>query len=300
MSQISLPNLPFLRDEPLARHTSYRIGGPAKYLALPESIEHLENLAEYLRKSGEGYAILGNGSNLLAPDEGFDGWIIKTSALPSFIQFLPGDILSVSAGTMNVRALRSAANEGLSGLEYLSGVPGTIGGAVIMNAGTASGWVDKNILEVEAFSLSKGLKIYSKSELKYSYREQHFLPEDAIVLSAKFQMQRAAPEEIQRTLVAGLQKRKAAQPIEMPSCGSVFRNPPGTSAWKVIEEAGLRGKKQGGAAISPKHANFIVNEGGATMQDVLTLIELAKAEVKKHSGILLQEEVIVLRPKFLK
>lgn len=286
-------------NEPLAKHTTYRIGGPAKYLVEPTSVDELAGIAEQIKKSGEPYAVLGNGSNLLAPDEGFPGWVIKTNLLPQFIQPLAGAQLRVSAGHNNSRVIRAAADLGLSGLEYLAGVPGTIGGAVWMNAGVPNGFVAKNIISVESFSLTRGKQSYSGPALKYSYREQHFMKEDEIVIAATFQMQKADPDAIKTALGDSLRMRKQAQPIEMPSCGSVFRNPEGTSAWKCVDQVGLRGHAIGGARISPKHSNFIVNEGGATMQDVLSLIALAKERVKAQLGIDLVEEVVVLKPRFL-
>lgn len=291
-------DLQILENELLSKHTTYRIGGPARHLAFPVTIEHLEKIGAHLRSSGEMYAVIGNGSNLLAPDEGFPGWIIKTAKLEGGIIF-EGDRVRVGAGVLNASLLRACADKGLSGLEYLAGVPGTVGGAVFMNAGTASGWVEKNLIEVTAFSFAAGIKVFSKAELRYSYREQHYLPEDGIILSAQFELQSSTPEKIRAALAESAKARKQAQPIELPSCGSVFRNPPGTSAWKCVETAGLRGHKVGGARFSPKHANFIVNEGGATRADVLELIRLAKEKVEERLGIRLQEEVVVLEGRTL-
>lgn len=287
-----------LRNEPLARHTTYRIGGPVAFLAFPEKAEHLRIIAEEIRKSGLPYFILGNGSNILAPDEGFPGWVIKTSQLNTEIRFSETTV-DAGAACMNSSVLRAAAAKGLTGLEYLAGVPGTIGGAVAMNAGTASGWVANNLQSVKAYSLTRGELAYAGEELTFSYREQHFLPQDAVILSAVFSLKPADPELIKKSIAESIQKRKQAQPIELPSCGSVFRNPSGHQAWKLIADAGLRGKKIGGARISEKHTNFIVNEGGATRADVLALIALAKEQVLAHSGIALQEEVIVFSGKLL-
>jgi len=300
VNTVLLPHVPYLENEPLSKHTSYRIGGPAKYLAFPENKAHLENLAKFLKEKGEAFAILGNGSNVLAPDDGFNGWVIKTTNLKASYARTSNDIVEFGAGTLNSRILKICSNEGLSGLEYLAGVPGTIGGAVYMNAGTASGWVSQNLLSVDSFSLVNGGKHYEKDQLKYSYREQHYLSEDEIILAAKFQMKTTSSDEIKEKVVASINKRKLAQPIELPSCGSVFRNPNGTSAWKLIEEAGLRGIKCGGARISAKHVNFIVNEGGATRNDVLHLIQLVKEKVLERTGVSLIEEVVLLKPKYLK
>lgn len=290
---------PYRMDEPLAKHTTWKIGGPAKYMAFPETLEHLEEIAKYLRDTRSDYAILGNGSNLLVPDEGFNGLVIKTSRLPSFLKFLDNQMIQVSASMPNAKVVRACADQGLAGLEFLGGIPGTIGGAVIMNAGTGEGWVDQVITGVRTFCLRDGLKEYKREALRYSYREQHFLAPTEIVLEAFFQLRADRPEAIKQRIQEGTRKRKDAQPLELPSCGSVFRNPPGAKAWQLIDAAGLRGTVKGGAQISEKHSNFIVNLGGAKMTEVLFLIKLAKEAVEHHSGVKLQEEVIVLEPRRL-
>jgi UDP-N-acetylmuramate dehydrogenase len=296
---IALPALPYLQDESLARHCTYRIGGPAKYMAFPEKPDHLRALASYLQKSQEPYFIIGNGSNILPPDEGFPGWIISTMKLAEHIVFLSENEVAASASTPNSRLLRTCAEKGLGGIEYLSGVPGNLGGAVWMNAGTAKGWIAEQLGEVTTFSFSQGVRTYSKPQLKYSYREQHFMGEDEIILSATLLLNPEPADTVKARLAQLIKQRKAAQPIELPSCGSVFRNPDGHNAWKLISDAGLRGKKIGGARISEKHCNFIVNEGGATQKDVLALIAEAKARVQEKFGITLQEEVVLLKPKLL-
>lgn len=290
---------PHLLDEPLARYTSYRIGGPARVLALPKTKEHVLAVGAYLKASGEPYFLLGNGSNVLAPDEGFPGVVICTRDLMPFVEFLPGDRVRASAGTLNARLLRACAERGLGGIEALSGVPGNLGGAVVMNAGTASGWIDAALESVELLQLAGGERAVPKSELSYSYRQQHYLRSGEMVWAATLQLRAEPAEAIQARLVEGLKKRKAAQPIEMPSCGSVFRNPEGKNAWRVIDEAGLRGHAIGGARFSNKHSNFIVNEGGARKEDVLGLIRLAKEKVKALAGIELHEEVVVMEGRKL-
>jgi UDP-N-acetylmuramate dehydrogenase len=292
-------SVPHLKNEPLAKFTSYRIGGPARIFALPATREHLHELGSFLLKTGEPFAVLGNGSNVLAPDEGFDGVVICTRDLEPFLEFLPGARVRASAGTLNARLLRACAEQGLGGLEALSGVPGNLGGAVFMNAGTASGWIEQLLESVELVGLKGKDRILARDQLSYSYREQHFLHEDELVWGATLQLRQEPPEEVKNKLAESMRKRKAAQPIELPSCGSVFRNPPGQNAWKLISDAGLRGFGQGGARISAKHCNFIVNEGGASRADVLFLIQTAKEKVYNHSGIRLQEEVILLTPRKL-
>jgi UDP-N-acetylmuramate dehydrogenase len=195
--------------------------------------------------------------------------------------------------------LRACADAGLGGIDSLSGVPGNLGGAVFMNAGTASGWIAEVLEEVEVVSLGGGERKVSGKDLAYSYREQHYLQGGELIWAATLALKQENPETIKARLAESIKKRKAAQPIELPSCGSVFRNPEGQNAWKLISDAGLRGFARGGARISAKHCNFIVNEGGATRADVLFLIQTAKEKVYAATGIRLQEEVILLGGKTL-
>lgn len=293
-------SVPHLREEPLARYTSYRIGGPARIFALPKEKEHLFEIGKYLLETGEPYFILGNGSNVLAPDEGFPGVVICTRDLQPSIEFLEGNRVRATASTLNARLLRACAERGLGGIEALSGVPGNLGGAIFMNAGTAVGWIESALESVDVLDLRGCERTVSKAELKYSYREQHYLRDGEIIWAATLQLKSEEAEQIKARLAEMVKKRKAAQPIELPSCGSVFRNPEGKNAWKLISDAGLRGFAQGGARISSKHCNFIVNEGGAKKEDVLFLIQLAKEKVYNSSGVKLHEEVVLLSPKFLR
>lgn len=292
-------SVPHLLNEPLAKYTTYRIGGPARIFALPRTPEDLRAIGAYLLETKEPYFLLGNGSNVLAPDEGFPGVVICTRDYAPQIEFLPNNQVRVSAGTLNARLLRACAEKGLGGIEALSGVPGNVGGAVYMNAGTAAGWIDQAIVCVEVMSLREGTRVVHKNELKYTYREQHYLQPGELIIGAVLQLQPEAPEAVKARLAESIRKRKAAQPIELPSCGSVFRNPPGHNAWKLVADAGLRGHKEGGACVSPKHCNFIVNEGSATRANVLALIQLAKEKVKAQTGIELHEEVVLMEAKYL-
>ncbi len=293
-------SVPHRLNEPLAKYTTYRIGGPARVLALPVTKGHLFEIGRYLMGSQEPYFILGNGSNVLAPDEGFPGVVICTRDLEPFVDFLPEGRVRASAGTLNARILRACAERGLGGIEELSGVPGNIGGAVFMNAGTGVGWIAQSLESVELLGLRGGERSVAGGDLKYSYREQHYMLDGEVVWSATLRLTADEPAVVKARLAESTRKRKAAQPIEMPSCGSVFRNPEGTSSWKTIDAAGLRGFKMGGAQISPKHSNFIVNNGGASCADVLFLIETAKKKVFENSGIRLQQEVILMSPRILK
>lgn len=281
---------------PLAKHTSWRIGGPAKYFAYPESVTDLEELAGHLRSSGEAFAFLGNGSNLLVPDEGFDGWIIKTSKFNEGFSFSEDNKATVSAGTLNSKFVRACANEGLGGAGFLGGFPGTIGGAVVMNAGIGSACVNDIIDSIRTFCFARGEQTYDRSQIKLTYRQQHFMKETELVTEAVFQLKSESSELLKQEIADSAKYRKEAQPIDRPSCGSVFRNPDSGPAWKYIDAAGLKGIEVGDAIVSEKHANWIINRGGAKMTDVLNLIELIKEKVKETSGIELEEEVKLLKP----
>jgi len=290
------PAVPHLEQEALSKHTTYRIGGPARIFARPVTKDHLWKIGQYLKDSGEGYFILGNGSNVLAPDEGFSGVVICTLDLEPGIKINGRNVLA-SASTLNSRLLRECAENGLGGIEFLSGVPGNLGGAIFMNAGTASGWIDSVAKRVEATSLKGGSRWIDS--LPFSYRKQHFLEPHEIVTAVELELVAEDTAAIKVKIAEGTKKRKAAQPIELPSCGSVFQNPPGKNAWKVVEDLGLRGLRRGGAAISEKHANFIVNLGGATDEDVLYLINRIKKEAKEKLGLEMHEEIVVMEAKHL-
>jgi UDP-N-acetylmuramate dehydrogenase len=290
-------DVPHLENEPLSKYTSYRIGGPAKVLALPRTKAHLYRIGEFLRKTREPYFVLGNGSNVLAPDEGFPGVVTCTRELEGAIDFLPENRVKAGAGTLNARLLRACAEKGLGGIDELSGVPGNLGGAVYMNAGTAKGWIAQALESVEVVNLRGTTR--TVTDLKFSYREQHFLEDGDLIWAATLRLTKEPPEQIKARLADAVKRRKAAQPIELPSCGSVFRNPPNKSSWQCIDEAGLRGLQRGGAQISPKHSNFIVNNGGATRADVLFLVETAQKTVYDKLGIQLQREVILMEPRNL-
>jgi UDP-N-acetylmuramate dehydrogenase len=215
------------------------------------------------------------------------------------LEFLPCQQVRASAGILNARLLRACAEKGLGGIDELSGVPGNLGGAIFMNAGTAQGWIGQRLQAVETISLRGGERTIQRPDLKFSYREQHFLQEGELVWAATLQLETQDSDSIKQRLAEAVKRRKAAQPIELPSCGSVFRNPDGTSSWKCIDAAGLRGFKKGGAQISPKHSNFIVNNGGATRADVEFLIQTIQEKVYNQSGIRLHREVILMEPKVL-
>lgn len=283
-----------LWDEPLSRHTYYRIGGPARLLAIPRSLDDLIWLAKGLRESGVSHIVLGAGSNVLASDTGYSGIVIKSSKLNLNLSVVGPGRIQAGASVAISTLLRRAAQEGWGGLEFLTGVPGSIGGAVAMNAGTHLGETRDRLRQVEAFTFEEsGLKVFEGAALTYGYRENLFLPAGAVVYSTQWEYLGQSPTEVKSLIDETLSRRKRTQPIDFPSCGSVFKNPKqaGMHAWQVIERLGLRGRRIGDAELSSKHCNFIINHGQASAADVYGLIQLAKARAREELGIELEEEV---------
>jgi len=282
-----------LYNEPLAKHSFYKIGGPSSIFAVPKGKEDLKVIADGIAETQLPYFVLGKGTNLLIADQGFEGIVIDVTRMNSRIESIDDSVLSIGASMPLFILLQKAGREGWAGFELLTGIPGTVGGAVFMNAGTHLGWSSKLLVGVEIFSLEEGKWIqFSESDLKYSYRKNHFLPKDALIWSAKWKYEKTSPGKVAALIKETLDRRKKTQPIELPSCGSVFKNPEpgGKHAWQVIDEIGLRGKSVGGAVFSEKHCNFIVNQGGAKASDVKALIDLAKSRAKKI-GVEIHEEV---------
>lgn len=293
-----------LFGEPLSKHTYYRIGGPARILAVPKSLEDLNWLADGIHETGIPFYFFGAGSNLLVSDEGFPGLAIRTQKMNLEILTRPCSGLEplhvlTGASVMISSLLRRAAQEGWGGLEFLTGIPGTVGGAIRMNAGTHLGETQNRVRKVESFSLERmplKLRSYEGAELKFRYRKNLFLEPLDLVWNAEWEVVRQEPAQVKSLIDETLARRKATQPLDYPSCGSVFKNPKesGLSAWQVVNRLGLRGHKIGDAQISEKHSNFILNLGSAKAQDVFDLIQLAKTRARDELGIELEEEVVYL------
>ena len=273
-------------EEPLSRHGYWRVGGPLERLVLGESTAELRAL-------GRVDHVLGNGSNLLVPDEGLRGTTVRLAGELRGLdleEHADGAVTAtVGAGLLNAVLLARLDRLGVGGLGCLAGVPGTVGGAVAMNAGTALGEVSERLLAVTGLD---GTRL-GRAELAMEYRHGG-LPEGFIVVGAAFALSRNGVREEQARVALHLARRKATQPLDLPSCGSVFRNPAGDHAGRLIEAAGLKGWSSGAASISERHANFIVNRGGATAGDVMRCIRTAWEQVLATSGVRLIPEVHVL------
>ena len=272
--------------EPLARYGFWRVGGPMDHFVVPDTLDQLRGA---LDGTGPRW-VLGNGSNLLAPDHGLRGTTVRLGQGFRTVESLPEDRVRVGAGLLNTVLLARLGRLGLSGLGCLAGVPGSVGGAVVMNAGTTLGEIGDRLVAVEGVHRGDLVR-RERGELPMRYREGG-LPEGFVVTHATFQLGRD-PGEAAR-IAEHLARRRATQPLDLPSCGSVFRNPPGDHAGRLIEAVGLKGHRIGGAEISARHGNFIVNVGNASAADVMGCIRIAWERVRDGQGVVLVPEVRVL------
>ena len=281
-----------LYDEPLHRHTSFKIGGPADALALPESREELRELLNVLRNHEIQFMIMGNGSNLLFSDNGYRGVIVKINRNMSKIS-LSGDVINVEAGALLTAVAAEAMKTGLTGLEFASGIPGTVGGAVFMNAGAYDGEIKDVFINAEVLSDDGTITEYRLEDMDFSYRHS-VIQERGILLAAFFKLRMGNYELIKSKIDELTQARRSKQPLDLPSAGSVFRRPQGYYAGKLIMDCGLQGYSIGGAQVSEKHCGFIVNKGGASCADVLRLIEHIQVTVFKEFNVSLVPEIRII------
>jgi len=291
-----MPDLKVVCDESMSRHTSFRIGGPAKRMAFPNNAEQLVLLMNFAAECGARPLVIGNGTNLLVPDEGLDRLVIDTSAAMARLKKGEGDTLIAEAGVPLARLADFACREGLTGLEFAHGIPGTVGGAVCMNAGAYGGEMKQVIESVTVLFPEEGVRTLSCEEMAFGYRRS-LLNErpDAVVLRAVFRLQKGSSAEIRETMRDLMERRKTSQPLEYPSAGSTFKRPEGYFAGTLIDQCGLKGLTVGGAQVSKKHAGFVINIGGATCADVLELIAQVQTHVLEEKGVRLEPEVKIMR-----
>jgi UDP-N-acetylmuramate dehydrogenase len=281
-------------EVPLRRLTSLRIGGPAEALAEPASREELASLLAWCAAERIPHRVLGAGFNTLVLDGGMEGVVIRLTAFRRLEQ-RPGSRVRAEAGVSHAQVQRFCLERGLSGLEFAAGIPGTVGGWIAMNAGVPEREVQAALLEVEVMSPSGARRRhFERRALRFDYRALRGLAPGSVVVAALFGLEPADRADIRARVEGTLVRRRATQPLDVPSCGSVFKNPPGDFAGRLIELAGLKGEREGGAQISCVHANFIVNQGGATARDVLALIRRARRAVFARTGIRLATEVRIV------
>lgn len=283
------PRARVLENEPLSRHTTFRVGGPADVLFLPESAEELQRAMELAREAGEDCLVIGNGSNLLVRDGGVRGLVIKLAGPMSGVS-VEGTAIRAQAGASLSQVSRAALQASLTGLEFASGIPGSLGGALAMNAGAYGGELSQVVRE--AMVLMDGrVQTLSREELAMGYRTTRVLREGGIVLSAVLDLKEGDAPQIAATMDELNRRRREKQPLSFPSAGSTFKRPEGYFAGALIEQAGLKGYAIGGAQVSEKHAGFLINRGGATASDLLRLIEYVQERVYAQSGVRLETEV---------
>lgn len=288
---LSAPEVTIFLQEPMAKHTSLRIGGAAQAMVFPKDEAQLARLLALARQEGVKVHILGAGTNVLAPDEGVKGLVICLKDCLEGMELLDDTTLRVAAGVTMTRAAVFAAKQGLSGLEFAHGIPGTVGGGVYMNAGAYGGEISTVCKAVRIMAMDGSVRELSGEEMGFSYRHSRLEEEGGIVLSADFALTPGDPEEIRSTMRTLQQKRSASQPLDMPSAGSAFKRPVGGYAAALIDQAGLKGFRVGDAAISTKHAGFAVNLGASNAEDFKELLRQVSDIVFQNSGIRLEPEV---------
>ncbi len=277
--------------EPMAKHTSFRIGGCAEVMAFPKNVEEIQKLRNFAAQSDVPCVVLGAGTNVLAPDEGISGLVICLKDCLDGIEPLEGNRLRVYAGVTMTRAAVFAAAHNLSGLEFAHGIPGTVGGGVYMNAGAYGGEISQVCQSVDVLTRDGAVVSYSNEEMGFSYRHSRLEDDGGIVISAVFAMTQKPEQEIRCQMQELMKRRSASQPLDLPSAGSAFKRPVGGYAAALIDQAGLKGFRVGNAAVSEKHAGFVVNLGGATASDVRNLLEKVSDIVFEKSGIRLEPEM---------
>ena len=287
----SIQNVALRFNEPMSKHTSFRIGGPVEVMAFPKNAQELSELMRVADGLQIRPAILGAGTNVLAPDAGLPGLCICLKDALDGMELLDDNRIRVMAGVTMTRAAVFAANQCLSGMEFAHGIPGTVGGGVYMNAGAFGGEICDICESVDVMDFNGNLKTLSRDEMHFSYRHSRLEEEGGIVVSAVFRLTPNDSNEIKAKMKELQGKRSASQPLDLPSAGSAFKRPVGGYAAALIDQAGLKGFAVGGAAISTKHAGFAVNIGGATAADVRTLLQQVSDLVYENSGIRLEPEV---------
>ena len=280
-------------DCDMSQYTSFRAGGRAALLIQPGSMAELFSAVEILGKERVPYMVMGNGSNLLFKDEGYDGAVVRIGEGLDRV-LVEGNVIFAEPGVKLSQLARIAAEHSLTGLEFACGIPGSLGGAVYMNAGAYGGEMKDVIIGTSALRRNCRMSDRKKETLDFGYRHSVFQESDEILIGVKLLLQPGSAEKIRETMSELNAKRNQKQPVNLPSAGSFFKRPEGHFAGQLIEEAGLKGLKMGGARVSPMHAGFIVNEGGASARDILDLMKIVQETVREKSGVMLEPEVRII------
>lgn len=292
IKKIVRPGLLLLK-EPMSQHTTFNIGGPADYLIFPSSIEEVVEIFNVIRESNMPFTVLGNGSNVLVLDNGIRGAVVKFHA-PMSYKRQEGNQIIAGAGAYLKHVSQFAQECGLSGLEFACGIPGSLGGAVFMNAGAYDGEMKNVVIRVRTVTQSGEILTYEQDQLDFAYRHSVFQDNGQVICEITMELQPGDKAAIQAKMDDFTQRRESKQPLEMPSAGSTFKRPQGYFAGTLIDQTGLKGFQKGGAQISTKHAGFVVNSGNATAKDVLDLIKAVQDEVYAKNGVRLFPEVRII------
>ena len=280
-------------DEPMKEHITFKVGGPADYFITPENSKQIETAIKLCKKYGIPFYIIGNGSNLIVKDEGYRGVIIEIGANMSDIS-VDGTVITAGAGAILAKVATTAMENSLTGMEFAHGIPGTLGGAVTMNAGAYGGEMKDILVSVRVINDDGEVITVEASDLKLAYRYSTVPKNHYVVLEATMKLSNGDREAIKETMAELAAKRREKQPLEYPSAGSTFKRPEGYFAGKLIEDAGLKGYQVGGAMVSKKHSGFVINYDNATANDILTLIDNVREKVYEQFGVELETEVKVL------
>ena len=295
-----LPGMKLKENEPMSLHSSFRIGGPARVIAFPSDVTGLSRLCDILKEHHVAPFLLGNGTNILFPDEGLqDLFLVSTERLQKLF-LLPDGAVYAESGVSLARLAAFAQENGLSGLEFAGGIPGTVGGGCIMNAGAYGGEL-KDVIESVVYLYVPDQALYeiANADCAFGYRQSIFQKTPGcVLLSAVFRLKPDSKQAISERMQELSEKRRSKQPLDLPSAGSAFRRPEGHFAAKLIEDAGLKGYSVGDAQVSEKHAGFVVNRGNACSHDVYDLMMHVRSEVYRHSGVFLEPEIIILPPDY--
>lgn len=284
----------FFRDEPLSKYTSFEIGGKCDFLVRPDSVDVLREVLTYCRENDIKYYILGKGSNVLVSDNGLSGVVILISSAFSTVSTENDEHIYCEAGASLAKVCSFAKEHSLTGLEFAYGIPGSVGGALFMNAGAYGGEMKDVVESCDYLDENLEVKTMYAEDMKLSYRHSIFCEKQYIILGVRFKLNKGNKAEITAKMSELMEKRRSKQPLEYPSAGSTFKRPEGDFAARLIEVSGLKGYTCGGAQVSEKHSGFVINKGGATCEDVKNVISGVKEKVYKDSGIMLECEVLIL------
>lgn len=292
----ALPELEIRENEPMSAHCSFKIGGPARLMLFPASAAEAASALSLLRREGVRTLIMGNGTNLLVSDAGYDGAVVCMSRPCSDIELIDETKIRAGAGATLAATAVFAAEHSLTGLEFAHGIPGSVGGGTAMNAGAYGGEMRDVIESVEFVDLDGRIRTLGASELGMSYRHSVFSDTDKLITSVTFALTPGDAGAIRERMRELIEKRRASQPLDMPSAGSTFKRPERGYAAAMIDAAGLKGERVGGAMVSTKHAGFVINAGGASYEDVVALMREIRRRVYEREGVLLEPEVKLIGP----